>query len=313
MILSVSRRTDIPAFYSDWFINRIREGFVLVKNPMNTKQVSKIILNPELIDCIVFWTKNPKPMINKLDNLKDYNYYFQFTLNSYDKTIEPSVPKKTYLINTFIELSNKIGKNKVIWRYDPIFLTEVFTKEYHFKWFEYLAKRLSSYTNKCVISFLDLYAKTERNLTSHTIIPFKENDIVEIAENLSTIAAKYNLIIETCSELVNLSDYNINHGKCIDDKIISDVIGEKIHIEKDSTQREECGCVKSIDIGAYNTCKHLCLYCYANFNTKMVEKNILLHDKKSPLLYGKLNGDEKINIRKMTSYRKNQGTLFSNK
>lgn len=306
MILSVSRRTDIPAFYSEWFFNRIKEGFVLVKNPFNTKQISRINLNPKVIDCIVFWTKNPIRMFRKLDQIKEYNYYFQFTLNSYDKTLEKNVPGKKYLINTFINLSTRIGKNKVVWRYDPIILTDKFTKEYHYKWFEYLAKRLSPYTNKCVISFLDLYKKTERNLSEINVLPISNNDMNELAKRFSKIAFKYNLVIETCSEKIDLSKFNINHGKCIDDKLISDIIGENLSIDKDPNQREICGCVKSIDIGAYNTCNHNCLYCYANFNKNTVEKNLLKHDKKSPLLFGNLDGDEKITDRKMKSYRKDQ-------
>ncbi len=140
MILSASRRTDIPAFYSEWFFNRIKEGYLLVRNPMNIHQVNRINLSPQLVDCIVFWTKNPKPMLKRLDELKNYKYYFQFTLNSYDKTIEPNVPLKKDLIETFIKMSNLVGKEKLIWRYDPILLTNVFTKEYHYKWFEKLAQ-----------------------------------------------------------------------------------------------------------------------------------------------------------------------------
>lgn len=164
MILSVSRRTDIPAFYSDWFYNRIKEGYVLVRNPFNAHQVSRIKLSPEVIDCIVFWPKNPRAMMSRLSELKGYNYYFQFTLTSYDNTIEVNVPQKKYIIDTFIELSNMIGKDRIIWRYDPILLTDRYDKQYHYKWFDYLAKRLKDYTNKCIISFMDLYRKTERNL-----------------------------------------------------------------------------------------------------------------------------------------------------
>lgn len=306
MILSVSRRTDIPAFYSEWFFNRIKAGFVLVKNPFNTKQISKIKLSPKVVDCIVFWTKNPKKMIKRLDEIKEYNYYFQFTLNSYDKTLEKNVPQKKYLINTFIELSQKIGKDKIIWRYDPIVLTDKFTKEYHYKWFEYLAKRLRTYTNRCVISFLDLYKKTEHNLKETNILPLNKDDMFDLANKFSKIACKYNLIVETCSEEIELSRFNINHGKCVDDKLISNIIGEKLSVDKDPTQREVCGCVKSIDIGTYNTCNHNCLYCYANFNKEIVEKNLLKHNKKSPLLFGDLNGDEKITDRKMKSYRGGQ-------
>ncbi|RMD02533.1 DUF1848 domain-containing protein [Clostridium autoethanogenum] len=310
MILSVSRRTDIPAFYSDWFFNRIKEGFVLVKNPFNSKQVSKVILNPKVIDCIVFWTKNPKKMMKRLDEIKEYNYYFQFTLNSYDKTLETNVPEKKYLVNTFIELSKRIGKDRVIWRYDPIILTDKFTKDYHYKWFEYLAKRLSPYTNKCVISFLDLYRKTERNLKEINILPIDKDDMFELAEKFSKIASKYNVTIETCSEEIDLSKFNIKHGKCIDDRLISKVVDEKLSIDKDPNQREVCGCVKSIDIGAYNTCNHGCLYCYANFNRDAAEKNLSKCNKKSPLLIGGLCGDEKVIDRKMKSYRDGQLSFY---
>ena len=302
MILSVSRRTDIPAFYSKWFYKRIEERYVLVRNPINAKQVSRISLDPSVIDCIVFWTKNPKNLMRNLDKLKDYNYYFQFTLNSYDKTVEVNVPEKKVLINTFIELSQKIGKERVIWRYDPILLTPKFSKEYHYKWFEYLAEKLHPYTQKCIISFVDLYLKTERNTKPLNVIPFTDESIMEIADRFSKITKKYDISLETCSEKVDFSKFGINHSKCIDDKLISSIIGKPISVEKDSNQRESCGCVKSIDIGAYNTCKHNCLYCYANFNKSIVEKNYLQHNPDSPLLYGKLNGDEIIKDRVMESY-----------
>ncbi len=297
MILSVSRRTDVPAFFSDWFYNRINEGFVLVRNPMNNKQVSRILLNPEVIDCIVFWSKNPKNLIVNLDKIKNYHYYFQFTLTPYDKTIEVNVPEKTVLIKTFIELSQRIGKERVIWRYDPIMLTQKFTKEYHFNRFEYLAEKLHRYTKKCIISFVDMYKKTERNTATIDIMPMTDSVIFEIAEKLSIIAKKYGLSLETCSEAVDLSAFGINHGKCIDDKLISGIIGKPLFIEKDTNQRLSCGCVKSIDIGAYNTCKHNCLYCYANFSKSLVEKNCLQHNPDAPLLYGALKGDEMIKDR----------------
>jgi DNA repair photolyase len=302
VILSVSRRTDIPAFYSKWFFNRLKEGFFLVKNPMNPHQISRVEINPSVIDCIVFWTKNPKPMLNQLDHLNGYNYYFQFTITPYDKTTEPNVPRKKHIIDTFIELSERIGKEKVIWRYDPIILTDIYTKEYHYKWFEYLAQKLCNYTDKCVISFLDLYKKIERNMKEIKVTPLLKSDMEKMADRLSKIASKYNLILESCSEEIQLDKFGINHGKCIDDKLISMLIGCNINVQKDTNQREVCGCVKSIDIGAYNTCKHHCLYCYANFSKETVEKQILEHDINSPLLIGNLSGDEKITDREIKSF-----------
>lgn len=306
MILSVSRRTDIPAFYSDWFFRRIQEGYLLVRNPLNSKQVSRINLSPSVIDCIVFWTKNPQPMISRLNELKDYKYYFHFTLNSYDITLEPSVPRKNDLIKTFADLSNLIGKEKVIWRYDPIILTDTFTKEYHYKWFEVLASHLYQYTNRCVISFLDLYKKTERNLKEVVLQPIETSDMEEIAERFSKIASKYNLTIEACSEKVDLKKYNIQHSKCIDDRLISEILNQKLHIDKDPNQRNECGCVRSIDVGAYNTCKHFCLYCYANYSKDTVYKNTQIYDSESSMLIGKLNCDEKVTEREMHSYKNMQ-------
>ena len=137
MILSVSRRTDIPNYYSEWFYNRIKEGFLYVRNPMNAHQVSEIKITPDVVDCIVFWTKNPLPMMKRLNETKDYNYYFQFTLTGYGNDVEVNLSnKKTEMIPVFQELSEKIGKQKVIWRYDPIFFSDRYTKEYHLKAFK---------------------------------------------------------------------------------------------------------------------------------------------------------------------------------
>lgn len=303
MIVSVSRRTDIPAFYSEWFFNRLGEGYVYVMNPFNRKQVSEIKLNPEVVDCFVFWTKDPSPMIKRLDELKDYSYYFQFTLTPYRNDIEKNVRKKRDIIKTFKQLSNMVGKEKVIWRYDPIFISDFYNKDYHYKWFEQFTSQLSDYTEKCVISFIDLYKKTQRNTNHLNIVELKEEDTFQIAEKFSNIAQKHNIIIETCSESIDLTRYGINKGKCIDDKLISKMLGCKLDIKKDDTQREACGCVKSIDIGQYNTCKHNCLYCYANFNYKQVNENYKNHSKYSPLLIGGLKGDEKVTVREMKSIK----------
>lgn len=315
MIVSVSRRTDIPAFYSDWFFNRLKDGFVYVVNPMNLKQVSKIQLTPETVDCFVFWTKNAKPMLKRLDELKDYNYYFQYTITGYQSDVEKGVLNKKQVINSFKELSEKIGKEKVILRYDPIFLSKKYSIDYHCEAFDRLCSQLCGYTERCVISFIDLYKKTERNTKALDIIPITMDSITEISKRFSLIANKYNISIETCSEGYDLSKFGIKKGKCIDDDIISKVTGYEVNVKKDDTQRDVCGCVKSIDIGQYNTCKHHCLYCYANFNYGQVESNSKMHDKNYPLLIGKIRDDAKITIRKMKSVKgkklgEKQITLF---
>ncbi|MDD3012644.1 MAG: DUF1848 domain-containing protein [Candidatus Gastranaerophilales bacterium] len=303
MIISASRRTDIPAFYSEWFINRLNEGFLYVRNPMSIHQVSKIRLTPDVVDFIVFWTKNPEEMISKLHQLEDYNYYFQFTLTSYDKDIESNVSSKgKCIIPTFKKLSDKIGPEKVIWRYDPILLNKKYTLDYHTDNFEKIAKQLSNYTNRCTISFLDFYKKTERNLKEYFIEDFTIDSQKFLAKSLSEIAKQYNLKIDTCSENIDLEEYEITHANCIDAELMEKLTNYSFKVVKDKNQRKECGCVESIDIGAYNTCKHNCRYCYANFNEKQVETNCSYHNPKSPLIYGEVsNLEDKITERKVKS------------
>ena len=304
MILSVSRRTDIPAFYSEWFYYRLKEGFVYVRNPMNIHQVSKVILSPQVIDCIVFWSKNPRPMIGRLGELKDYMYYFQYTINPYDKGLELGVPRKEGIINTFKELSDMIGPKRVIWRYDPILLTEKMNTDYHVKYFEEIAKRLEGRTNTCVISFVDLYKKTQSNLKDTQAREPSQNEMVELATKMCQIAQEYGMVIQTCAEAIELESEGINHGKCIDSLLIEDLLGVKLVVGKDPNQRKECGCVQSIDIGEYNTCAHGCKYCYANFKDSVVVKNRMSHDTNSPLLVGNLGPDDKVTDRKLFSFIK---------
>lgn len=309
MILSVSRRTDIPAFYSKWFFNRIKEGFVYVRNPMNIHQVSRIELNPELIDCIVFWSKNPKPMLPHLDLLKDFMYYFQFTVNPYDIRLEQNVPTKSSIIDTFKELSDKIGPERVIWRYDPIILTDTITMDYHIKYFNELAKRLQGKTKTCVISFVDLYKKTERNLKDAIIREMTQNEMLILAGRLAEIASTYNMTIQSCAEAIELESVGIHHGHCIDNVLIEDLLGVRLVVGKDKNQRPECGCVQSIDIGEYNTCSHMCKYCYANFNKEKVQEKSHHHNPDSPLLIGNVGPDDKVADRKIFSFI-SKDTLF---
>lgn len=299
MIISASRRTDIPAFYSKWFINRIKAGYLLSVNPMNRKQVSKIILDPNIVDCIVFWTKNPAPLIEKLDLLKAYKFYFQYTITPYPSIIEKYVPPLEKRIEVFKRLSDLIGPEKVIWRYDPIFLTDKFDLNFHLDNFQKIAVQLNTFTEKCVISFLDVYKKCERNLKNINFRILSEIEINLIASEISSIAKTLNIRIETCAEDLDLSVYGIKKGKCIDDELISRIVGCSKKIEKDRNQRNECGCVTSIDIGTYNSCVHNCLYCYANFKHDQAKKNFKKHNPDSEILIGELRGDEKISVRKV--------------
>lgn len=307
MILSVSRRTDIPNYYSDWFITRIKEGFLYVRNPMNAHQISKIDLSPEVIDCIVFWTKNPANMIEKLEDLQKYMYYFQFTLTGYGKDVEPNLPnKREELIPTFKRLSEKIGKERVIWRYDPILISKRYTINYHLKAFEEIASSLAAYTEKAVISFVDLYSKTLRNTRELDIRQITNEEMIEVAGEMAQIASKYHLIIETCAEKINLQEAGIWHGSCIDKKLIERLLGCKLIAEKDKNQREACGCFESVEVGTYNTCLNGCKYCYANFNDSKVEDHVKLYNRNSALLCGNISSDDRITERKMKSMKDNQ-------
>lgn len=310
MIISASRRTDIPAFYSQWFLNRLKEGFVMVRNPMNPRAVSKIDLNPELIDCIVFWTRNPRPLAARLDELADYRYYFLFTITPYGEELEKNLPPKDQVIDCFIYLSRRIGKERVIWRYDPVLLHGDINLEYHRRQFEYIADRLGSHTEKCITSFIDMYKKCERNLKGFNIRELNPEEMARIIEMLSPIARGNGIELVTCAEEMDFSGLGTGHGKCIDDALISRICGYPLTVTKDSHQRKTCNCVESIDIGAYNTCDHGCLYCYANSDAITVKRNRALHDPESPLLIGKLSGEEKIVERKIESFRKKQSELF---
>lgn len=307
MILSVSRRTDIPNYYAEWFFNRIKEGFVYVRNPMKVHQVSRIDISPDVVDCIVFWTKNPEPMISRLDELAEYKYYFQFTLTGYGKDIECNVPhKKDKMIPIFRELSKRIGKQRVIWRYDPIIFTKKYTPEYHLKAFEQIAIALRGYTERCVISFVDVYAKNKRNMELLDSYEIDKLELLEFAKNLSEIARRNGMKIGTCAESIDLSECGIEHNCCIDKALIEEIINCKLKAGKDKNQRQECGCIESVEIGTYNTCKNGCRYCYANYSGESVARNCSKYDPASPILCGTIEENDKITERKVRSLKEEQ-------
>ncbi len=305
MILSVSRRTDIPNYYSEWFLNRVKEGFLYVRNPMNAHQISKIAISPEVVDCIVFWTKNPEPMLRRLDELAEYPYYFQFTLTGYGKDIEPGIPhKKDKMIEVFQRLSEKIGSKKVIWRYDPILFTKTYSPEYHVNAFGQIAAALKGYTEKSVISFVDSYAKNRKKMEKLKAYEPEKKEFAEFIRKIAGIAKTSNMAAASCAETMDLSTYGIEHNCCVDRELIEDLIGYKIKGKKDKNQRLACGCMESVEIGAYNTCKNGCLYCYANFSQRSVTDNCRSYDPHSPLLCGTIGRQDKVTERKVKSMRK---------
>lgn len=311
MILSVSRRTDVPNYYSEWFLNRIKEGFLYVRNPMNPHQISKISLSPEIVDCIIFWTKNPAPMLDQLDRLNGYHYYFQFSLTGYGKDLEPNLPdKKTIMIETFRRLSSRIGMEKVIWRYDPIIITDRYTQEYHLKAFRAIASALKEFTERVVISFVDLYEKTRRNMRGITITEMQEAQIREFASKLAEIAEENDMKIAACAENIDLTSCGIERSSCIDVELIERIVGCKIKSRKDKNQRPECGCIESVDVGTYHTCRNGCRYCYANFSDRRVREYSALYDPQSPVLCGKVEEGDKITERSMKSLKEEQRSIF---
>lgn len=311
MIISASRRTDIPAYYSDWFFERLKAGYVCVRNPMNPHMVSRVSLNPEVVDGIVFWTKNPTPMLRRLGELDRYPYYFQFTLTPYGTDVEKNVPsKRDCVIPAFQKLSSQIGKERLVWRYDPILLTERYTIPYHTRYFRLLCDRLANCTEKCTISFVDLYDKIQNRIAPLGIRALSTVEMEEVAGRFTEIAREHEIYIDTCSEAIDLSRYGVRKASCIDKERLERIGGYVLNAQKDKSLRDACGCVSSIDIGAYDTCPNGCIYCYANRSMEEAVNRCKLHDPHSPFLHGNMHTSDIVKDRKMYSLRETQIKWF---
>lgn len=305
MIISASRRTDIPALYSEWFVNRLREGQVFVPNPYNRKKISRIRLTPDAVDCIVFWTKNPEPLVPYLKEIDKlgYQYYIQMTITDYGKDMEPGIPSMEESMATFLLLSEMIGKDRIDWRFDPILLTDRYSIEYHAEKFATMCQWLHHSTERCIISFADFYG-------DQGYLGPEPEEMREVAQKLSKIAGEYRLPLYTCSEKIDLSAFGIQHGACIDKERIQKLTGYKMDLKKASGQRPQCRCVESIDIGIYDTCTNGCEYCYATRTAESAKRKRELHDPASPLLIGQLRGDETVVDKEIRSSRDYQLSLF---
>jgi DNA repair photolyase len=297
MIISASRRTDIPAFYTEWFMNRIREGKLYVRNPFNARQIRRVDLLPENVDAIVFWTRTPLPIISCLDELNErgYRYYFHVTLTGYPKVLEPMAPSEAEVLSALKVLSRKIGPEKVIWRFDPIILSDATPEAVLLENFERLAGQLEGATQRVVISFLTFYKSVKRafdKIRKEQGLQFYDNSstpeqALRIASGLAGIARAKSMEIVSCAGKQDLMAVGIEAGKCIDDGLIGRLFGINVSHRKDRYQRPECRCVESQDIGEYNTCTHGCLYCYATFNKSRAHRNQSLHDPAAPFLTGR--------------------------
>lgn len=286
MIIQTGMRTDIPAFYSQWFLNRLNEGFVLVRNPYNQSQVTRYSLSPDVVDLIAFCTKNPAPMLSQMSALKPYGQYWFVTITPYGKDIEPNVPDKESVMDNFIRLSNTVGVDSVGWRYDPVFVDEKHSVEWHISEFEHMAKKLAGFTKTCVISFIDIYKKVERNFPQ--VVEVSKKDRIIIGKAFIDIAAKYGMTIRPCAEGNDLAEYGADCSGCMTVNTFETALHERLIVPKRKTNQRngDCACLLGVDIGVYDTCGHLCKYCYANTDVALVKRNMQCHDPKSPFLLG---------------------------
>ncbi len=307
MIINTGSRTDIPAFFHKWFLNRIDEGFVCTRNPYND-DIYKYPLDSKIIDCLCFCTKNPKPLLNNIDKLDDFNQFWFVTITPYGRDIEVNVPNYKKVIRSFGKLSENLDINKVSWRYDPIFITEKYSLEFHIDKFEEMASELSVYTNDCTISFIDLYQKVLRNFPEAKKVTTDEQLI--IGREFAKIADKYDLKMKTCVEGTLLDQFGFDSSGCMTQQVIEKAIGNNLKIPKGKYRIRECDCIFGRDIGAYNTCLHGCKYCYANFSTKLVKRNFKLHDPDSPLLIGNVKEDDAVKEINEPSYIDAQARLI---
>lgn len=306
MIISASRRTDIPAFYADWFMNRVRAGFFYRVNPFNSRQVTGFSLKPEHVDAVCFWTKNPRPLLLHLDELdgRGLNYFFQFTINPYDRTFEPLVPPLSERIETMAELSGRIGPERVVWRYDPVILSGATPAAWHLEQAGQLAGRLQGASGRLVFSFCDSYGRGQGRLSralqetgiklEEVTAPTQRGALEQIARGFKKIADRHGLQIFTCCEELDLEAFGIEQGACIDGELINRVFGIRTSARKDRNQRSACNCAESVDMGSYNSCPFRCAYCYANNNEGMIGSNCRRHDPDSPALLGSYDGEVEI-------------------
>lgn len=292
MILNVSGRTDIVAFYSKWFMKRYKEGYIDVRNPFYPKQVSRIFFNE--VDAIMFCTKNPIPIINYLPEIKK-PILFHVTLTPYKKDIEPSVPPKGKIIDAIKKISTIIGSENLYVRYDPIFLNNNYNLNYHIKTFNHLCELLEGYVEHIIVSFVDDYKNVRKNMNILNIKPFAENDYKQIGINFSQSAKKHKMTVQTCFEENDLTEYGFIKQECLTKEIAQNLTG-KTKFKKWNARK--CNCIEMVDIGAYNTCLHLCKYCYANYDEKNIKNNIKNHNPNSSLLIGELEEDDIIKVRK---------------
>lgn len=293
MILNVSGRTDIIAFYTHWFMKRYKEGFVDVRNPFYPKMISRIYFKD--VDAILFCTKNPIPILPYIQEIKK-PILFHITMTPYKKDIEPNVPPKGNIIKAIKKLASILDKDVIYIRYDPIIINHKYNIEYHKKAFENLCTILEGYVNHIIVSFLDDYKNVRKN--KYILNPKKltKEDLKEIGLSFANSAKKHNMTIQTCFEDETLVEYGFRKEDCLS-KELAYKLTKKTYKKWKARKEKKCNCVEMVDIGAYNTCSHLCKYCYANYEEKEINKNREMHNTNSSLLIGTIKKEDIIKIR----------------
>jgi len=292
MIVCASRRTDIPAFHAEWMINRLRAGYVLVRNPVQRDVIYRVNLTPRNIDMLVFMTKDPRPIVEYLDEMTEMGikYCFQVTVTPYGKDVEPGVPFKADIVDSFKEISKKIGKDRIIWRYDPVVINDRYDIRYHSRKFNTLCDELRGYTDRCTFGFVDLYKKLERFSEEEKLRKTTTSEICQIGKMMSETVEGRGIKLNYCCAEVDLTEYGISHKGCIDKDYMTSL---NVPSELSSPLRDRCKCVKNIDIGSYDTCDHNCIYCYANAaNDKSRKKKD--YDPEGELLFGTVKDGDRI-------------------
>jgi hypothetical protein len=293
MIVNISGRTDIINYYSNWLFKRFSEGYALSRNSLFPNSVRRYELSPDKIDCIIFGSKNYSPVLDRIHEISErFNTYFYYTITAYGKDIEQGVPDIDTSINTFLDLADIVGKQRMSWRYDPILLTERYTIEHHLETFAYIASRLSGHFDRCIFSFVEMYKKHEINLPQ--LIPVADEDMNTIAQGIGKIAKKYGFILQTCGPEENYARYGIETSGCVTLDILGQANNLRFRSLKHNGFRKECHCIDRWDIGALNSCLNGCKYCYANKNAQLPRENYALHDPSSPLLIGYLKPTDRL-------------------
>ena len=300
MIIQTGNRTDIPAFYSEWFANRLKEGYVLVRNPFSPQSVSRYTLDPAVVDLIVFCSKNPQPMLKYMDLLAAYHQYWFVTITPYGKDIEPNVPEKADVMKTFLQLSSTVGPDRMCWRYDPILVDESWTVDRHIKSFREMCSVLKGSTRTVIISFIDLYEKVKRNFPEARTVPFETQ--YTLTEAFVRIGKEYGMTIKPCGESPALRAAGADCSGCMTQSVFETAVGQNLSLPANPNNRRECVCYITCDIGAYNSCGHFCRYCYANADRMAVVNAMKRHDPKSPMLIGHVEPGDRISAPKQVSW-----------